>query len=532
MNGAEAASNGKTVMTATKLFSPGAKARIGGWLLAASVLALASAANAADREKTIIIAQSGQINTLDPLRADYAQTNFSVNALYDTLITYDYDKKIVGRLASEFKVADDVKSVEITLRPDVKFHDGTVLTAKDVAYTLDRMKKLGVGAASLIEGYASTTIKDDTHLVINLDRPSSVFLGALSKVFILNSALVSANAGDNDGQAWLQANDAGSGPFKLVSQPGQDLTVERVADYWDFDAKRPEAIVFRRVDESATKRDEIRAGNVDVAIGITDRDAAGMASDPGIQIVGLDSPLQAEVIFNTRTGPTADPKVRKALRMVYDYEGGLRSIRMGNGTIANGPLPTTMNCRPDLPPVKQDLEAAKKMLEEAGAANLKLSLNFQPAFEWQKTEATLLQSNMREAGVEVELVPIAFPNYLASLKDPNSIPQMMLLEDFAQFPDPGVVLEKGYKSDAIGTNRSGYANPEVDKLIDEALASGDEQKRCEIYAKVQKMIDDDSVMIDMYTLLRPGVFRAGTVDGLKGSPVVWPIAPADLRMAN
>lgn len=359
----------------------------------------------------------------------------------------------------------------------MKFHDGTVLTAKDVAYTLDGMKKLGVGAASLIEGYASTTVTDDTHLVINLDRPSSVFLGALSKVFILNSAMVSANAGDNDGQAW-PASQRRSGPFKLVSQPGQDLTVERVADYWDFDPKRPEAIVFRRVD-SATG-DEIRAGNVDVAIGITDRDAAGMTNDQGIQIVSLDSPLQAEVIFNTRTGPTADPKVRKALRMVYDYEGGLRSIRMGNGTSGQRPAADDH----ELPARPAAGQAGPRSGEKnAGGGRRHQPEAFaelQPAFEWQKTEATLLQSEHARDRCRSRTGSHRLPELSGEPQGPEFDPANDVARGFRAVPDPGVVLEKGYKSDAIGTNYVRLCQSGGRQAIDEALASGDEQKRCEI----------------------------------------------------
>lgn len=102
-------------------------------------------ANAADREHTLIIGSSGQVNTLDPLRADYAQTILIVNVLYDTLVDYDDSGNVIGRLAASFKQTDDVKGIEITLRPDAKFHDGSPVTAKDVAYTLDRLKKLGPG---------------------------------------------------------------------------------------------------------------------------------------------------------------------------------------------------------------------------------------------------------------------------------------------------------------------------------------------------------------------------------------------------
>ncbi|KQV41399.1 MULTISPECIES: ABC transporter substrate-binding protein [unclassified Rhizobium] len=503
---------------------------IGALSLALACGVAGSSALAADRAHTIIVGLGGQINTLDPLRADYNQTNTIASALYDTLVTYD-GSKLTAWLAAEYAYSDDAKSITMTLKPGVKFHDGTALTAKDVAFTLDRLKKLGTGVASFVNGYDSTTVTDDTHLTINLTKPNTLFLPSLSKIYILNSALVTANAGGDDGQAWLQSHDAGSGPFMLGDQ-SQAVVIDLFKDYWAPEAGRPESIVFRRIDESATRRDELLAGNIDVGFSIADRDAAGMGTNPDLKVVPINASYQADILFNTSTGPTADPKVRKALRMVYDYAGGLRGIRGSNGKIANGPLPARLDCRPDLPEVKQDLEAAKALLAEAGATGMKFKMSFQPVFELQKQEATLFQSNMREAGIELELEPIAFPNYLAALKDTATIPQMMLLEDFAQVPDSGIVLTKGYRSDAVGTNRVGYKNPEVDKLLDEALATVDDAKRCELYKQVQVILDKDSVMVDMYGVYKPAVYRLGTLADLNASMLVPPAEPADFRLAN
>ncbi len=487
-------------------------------------------AMASSREETIIVGAGGAVNTLDPLRSDYAQTNIILSAIYDTLVTF-HGKAMAPNLATEYAYAPDARSISFTLRGDVKFHDGRTLTAKDVAYTLDRLKRLGTGAASLIDGYESTTITDDTHFTVNLTKPSAVFLPALSKIYILNADLVEQNKASDDGQAWLQSHEAGSGPYTLEDQ-SQGVAINLFPQYWLPEQGRPKTIVFRRIDESATRRDELLAGGIDVALSLSDRDALSLNTDPNVKVVPMNTGIQTEIVFNTSVGPTADPKVRKALRLVYDYAGGLRGIRGKNGAIANGPLPASLDCRPNLPPVKQDLEAAKAILADAGATGTKFQMSFQPAFEIQKQEATLFQSNLQEIGIDLELVPIAFPNYLASLRDKKTIPQMMLLEDFPQFPDPGIMLVKGYKTDAIGTNRAGYSNPEVDKLLDQAMATGDSEKRCDLYSKVQTILDGDSVMIDMYGVYKPSAYRLGTLEDLKGSLLVSQTAPADFRLAK
>jgi peptide/nickel transport system substrate-binding protein len=204
------------------------------------------------------------------------------------------------------------------------------------------------------------------------------------------------------------------------------------------------------------------------------------------------------VFFNTRVGPTADPKVREAITLVYDYAGAYEGVHKKKGYMPAGPLPDTLTCRPEFAAPVRDIEKAKALLAEAGQSNLTLTMRFQPAFKDQVQQATLLQSNLAEIGVTLNLEPIAFPNYLAMLADPAQIPQMMLLGDSALFPDVGVFLQSTYASTAVGTNKSGYANPELDALLDKAAATGDDNERCDLYKKAQQIIAADHVFMPMY----------------------------------
>jgi peptide/nickel transport system substrate-binding protein len=322
----------------------------------------------------------------------------------------------------------------------------------------------------------------------------------LSKVYILNSALMDKNAGSDDGQGYLSNHDAGSGPFVLgnMEQNG-NVTTTRYDGYWDFADGRPKTVVFRLIKETATQRDELKAGNVDVTSALGPQDLPALNGVAGITVFKNHDRSNEYVAFNMVSGPTTNPAVRKAIKLAYDYDGAMAKIYGGDAEIANGPLPTTMACHPDLPKSKRDVEAAKKTLADAGLSNLQLTMNFQTAFEYQKTEATLLQSNLKDIGITLELTPLAFPDWLARLSDRNQIPQMFLLGDFAQFPDPGVMLVPYYASTSIGSNRTGYSNPKVDELLSKALSTGDATEQCNAYTEAQKLIDDDAPILSMYT---------------------------------
>lgn len=505
-------------------------------LIAVGALALGGCAAAEDAQggsggtqnSALVVAYSNPLNTLDPVHSDYNQTNTIADVVYDTLLTYTPDNQLTGELATDFTLAPDARSVAVTLRSGVTFHDGSPLTADDVAYTLDRYKKVGQGIASYLTDYASTTVTDPTHLTINLGRANGLFPASLSKLYILEKKLVTANTGTDEGQGWLQSHDAGSGPYAITTGTG-DVVATRYPGYWDLDPKRPTQYTFRRIDESATKRDELKAGNVDIALALQAPDAKALDGAAGVTVANLNVPNGAYIFMNTSAGPTANVAVRKALRLAYDYSGGLAQIRNGAGTIENGPLPQTLPCLVSSPAFAQNLEQAKAELQQAGITDLHLTMRFQPAISDQAREATLFQSDLRTIGVTLDLQPIAFADYLSSLSKPSTIPQLMLLQDTAALPDAGVYLTKAYNSASTGTNRAAYHNPQVDSLLNQAATTTDAIARCGMYQQAQSIINDDAPSVSMYTLTAPVGYRSG-LTGITASQTVYPLSLKGVRV--
>ena len=353
----------------------------------------------------------------------------------------------------------------ITLKPGATFHDGKPVTAADVKYSLDRYLRLKQGVAGQLSGYASTTVTDDTHLTIVLSGPNAGFLSALSKAYIMEAATVQANAGTDDGQAWLQTNDAGSGPYVETGMPvSGDITIKRYDKYWGFDAKRPTSFTFRRIDQGTTQLAELKAGNVDVALNLAAKDASTLGDGLRRRLpraLGADvhrrqhahrpdhrreRPQGVAAGLRLPGGASQDPR-RQGL-------GGQRHPAPGPRRAGSkGPRRTRTWTRP------------RSSCSSQASTGLTLTLRYQPTNAVQTQEATLFQSNLADIGVTLNLEPIAFADYLTLLSDPNTIPQLMLLNDQAQVPDAGTVLSKTYGSKATGTNKSGYNNPDVDALL-------------------------------------------------------------------
>lgn len=461
---------------------------------------------------TIVIADNEPPQTFDPVQAGNSTVNAVVIPLYDTLIDFDANNELGPRLAESWTVSEDGLKIDMTLRSGVKFHDGAVVTSADVQYTMDRIKALNVGVASEVVAYDSTTITDDLNFTINLTEPSAPFLSALSRVYILNSALVKANEGSDLGQTWLSSNDAGSGPYTLKSYTtNQEAAFEKFADYYRGFDGQAENVVIRYIVESSTQRDALLNGDVDIAYDVATADLPSFDSNADFSVVKKDTLVQLYIFFNMQKGETTDPRVREAIRLAYDYQAHVDSILAGNGSIAQGPLPSVMNCHADIAPGKQDLEKAKQLLADAGKSDLKLTMSYLSVIEEMDRAGTLLQSALREIGVDLTLQTVTFPEYMEQVSTVETTPDLGMIYAFPSYPDPHSVLAINFDSKYIGGgyNYAAYSNPAVDKLVRDAAVATDQAARCEMYKEAQQIIEGDFVSVNISNPKFVVVTRAG-----------------------
>lgn len=468
-------------------------------------------------DSSLVIAENEPPASFDPIQADNSTVDEVVIPAYDTLLDYDADNEIYNELAEDVSVSDDGLTVTVALRDDVTFHDGAALTADDVVYTLDRVKRLGIGVNAFLGAYESSAATSDTEVAITLNIADGSFVPALSRIYILNSALVEANAGSDDAQSWFATHEAGSGPYELDSYTSnQEAVFTQYADYWGgFDGQATE-VVFTYLPESGTQRDSLNSGDIDIAGDIATADIPAFENNSDFVVDKADTLVQLYMYFNMTGGPTIDPLVREGLRLAYDYTAHVESILAGNGVIAEGPLPIRMACHADIPAGTQDIDAARALFEQAGVTEL--NLTYLSAIEEMDRAATSLQSSLRDIGVTLNLQSVTYPDYAEASASDATRPDIGMIYAFPAFPDPSAVLFTGFDSASIGAqNFAGYSNPDVDALLDQAAAATDETERCGLYEQVQEQIEADMVSINVSVPKAVAVMRAG-LDGFGYRP--------------
>lgn len=459
-----------------------------------------SSSNSA-RSKTLIVAENEVPASFDPIQADNSTVDEVTLPMYDTLVKYDDSSKLVGSLATEFAPSSDGKSVAITLKDDVTFHDGSKLTAADVQYTLDRIKKVNIGVASFTTAYASTTVTDDTHLTINLSTPSGPFLPGLSRVYILNSKLVQQNAGSDDAQSWLATHDAGSGPYTFKSYtPNQQAEFAKYDGYWGGWDGQADNVQIKYMGDAATERSALTSGEVDLAMDISPNDWGGLESNSDYVVKKSDTNVVLYAFFKMSGSATQNAALRQAIAYSYNYGQHIDNILKGAGKKVSGPMPAGMQCvDSSVSQPTYDPDKAKQLLAQSGQSNVTLTMSYLKATAEMEQAAALLQSNLKDIGVTLNLKAVTYPEFADQAKSNATTSDLSMIYAFPAFPDPDAIMYQNYDSKFIngGQNWGGYKNAQVDTLVQQAQALTDLDQRCALYDQAQTMVADDYAAINM-----------------------------------
>lgn len=454
------------------------------------------------RASSLVIAENEVPASFDPVQADNSTVDEVVIPAYDSLLTYDADVALTGSLVDSWTVSEDGTTIDLALRDDVTFHDGAALTAADVVYTLDRIQSIGIGVASFLTAYDSSEAVSDTEVSITLSSADATFLAALTRVYVVNSALVEENAGDDQGQSWLATNDAGSGPYELTGYTAnQAATFEQYADYWGGFDGQAETVEFRYLTEASTQSSALTSGDIDIAMDITPSEWATFESTDGFAVDKADTNVVLYSFFNMSDPVTSDPALREAISYAYDYEQHVETILVGAGNLVDGPVPSGMQCATTdgVTVPTFDLEHAQEVVDANGLEGTTVTMTYLEATAEMEQAATLLQSNLAQIGITLELQAVTYPQYAEMAASDETRPQMGMIYAFPAFPDASAILYQNFNSQFIGVgqNWGGYSNPEVDELTAAAQVETDQDVRCDAYAQVQQIVTADYASVNM-----------------------------------
>lgn len=461
---------------------------------------------------TVRRAITAEPTSLDPHAAPGSGQNVILPYIFDTLIFRDMDNSYQPYLATSWEIAPDGKSVTFTLRDDVTFHDGTPLNAEAVVFTFNRFKAAKTSAGEGLASMTGVEALDEYTVRFSFAEPSAVFFSMLTTPY---AGIVSPGAVEAAGDAFGQ-QPVGSGPFKFASwQQGTEIVLERNPDYrWSPStisnpgAPYLDQVVFKVIPDVSTQLAALQAGEVDLIFVNSPSQISKLQADPAVQLIETQLNSLIYLGFNCARAPLDQVTVRQALAHAVNKDEILQVALGGTGQVAFAPMaPTLPGFDPSLKQYElgYDPARASALLAEAGftpGADGTLSKDGQPlnltllTFARAPNEdvATLLQSQFKAIGVNVDIQQFDTPTAAKAATDGQ---YDLLLWRYDR--NDADVLNVNLHSSRIGSsNRFGYANPQVDDLLDQAARELNEAARAQYYVEAQKLIMADAPWQPLY----------------------------------
>lgn len=445
---------------------------------------------AASKANTIAVAVSADLAGVNPLIA--GQSRFSTDVqdqlflrLFEEQADFDrHPPTFAARLVSSRRWSDDRLTLDLTLRNDVRWSDGTPVTADDVVWTwrAETSPAIAWSYAQSKEAIRDMEALDSNTVRVRFTKAYAGQLADLNEGPILPKQAWSRLPFTQwrGGEAWFREHLVTDGPFRLASwRPGEQVVLEANPTYYERGLPRLQRVVFRVVPDKTSQLVDLRTGDVDFVEQISPEDAEVLARTPGLQVWEFWARQYNYICWNTRNPLFAEPAVRRALTLAIDRQALVDALWRGHARVSSSPIiHSVWAADPEIHPWPYDPDQALRILKRHGWADSDgdgiLDRDGKPfSFELmtntgtpvRRDAAVMIQDQLHRIGID------ARPRLL-EFNTVNDLTQRHRFQAFlgAWAIDTSLDLKYAFHSDSVqgGYNFGGYSNPELDRLIDRA----------------------------------------------------------------
>ena len=469
------------------------------WIgLSIGMVALAVAPATAQRGTQIIISQPADATTMDPGRSTQVLTvNYFFN-LYDTLTRWDAALKLQPALATSWKAVNET-TWEVTLRPGVKFHDGSPLTSEDVKAVYERNMVPGKTVVqSGFSTFEAVQAVNPTTLRIVTKKPDPLVPVRMAQ---MGGTIYPARFATDEGARELARKPVGSGAYKFVSWTKDDqLVMEANPGWWGWNGKPPaiDRVIWKPIPDDFARLSALQRGEVDVITNVP--------PDQMRIVRTLTVPATRTVTFwiNTTQAPTSDRRVRQAMHYAMDVHSIVKDLYAGQGKPFSGGLADTdFGYNASLKPYAYDPAKAKKLLTEAGFAN-GIDLTLYAGSGTMVNDKQLLEAladMWSKVGIRarIEMMEMAARQ---KMNNERTVPAngLMLINPQSTLLDADGSVWRLFHPNGFGGRYWIGSQPgqRFHDLMEQARYTLDPKKRRELYTEATRIIHEDKPWLELF----------------------------------
>jgi peptide/nickel transport system substrate-binding protein len=436
---------------------------------------------------TLIAAIGGDPDQLDP-HATTSSFAFTVlENVYDTLVQPGDDLTMEPALAESWDTSDDLLTWVFSLREGVVFHDGSELTSEDVVASFEHIRDEGANGWRLeaIEEFEAT---DDLTVTMRLNRPAPNLLEQIGPF----KGLAIASA-DDIAAGTLNDEPNGTGPFRLTSTSGDSISLEAFEDYWG-EGPFLDGIEFRIIPDEGVKLTNLETGEVDWIDSVPPEQVETLEGSDDLVIGRTPGNDYWYLSLNNDREPFDDPQVRQAIAYALDPEVIAEAAHFDAATPNETAIPEDSFWYHEYAPFGYDPDQARQLLEDAGVEGLTIDLMVTNEFPETVTAAQVIEDQLGDVGIDVSIRTEDFATWLGDQGE-GEFDAFML--GWLGNIDPDDFYYAQHHSEGIN-NFQGFADDEVDQLLDDARVELDDDARKELYDQAAERIVDLASYIYFY----------------------------------
>ncbi|PYO57843.1 MAG: hypothetical protein DMD83_07120 [Candidatus Rokuibacteriota bacterium] len=429
----------------------------------------------------VAIAEEGE--SLDPPTSMLFTSEIYQQHIFDTLVGIEGDDlKVVGLLAERWETLNPT-TWRVHLRKGVKFHNGKVLDAEDVKYSMEQYTDQKNRRSVYARGIARAEVKDAGTVDVITTEPVAAMLFNLTRLQILPR-----DTREKEGAQGFAQHPVGTGPYRFVEwKRDQQLVLEANPSYWRG-AVAPRRLVFRAIRDASTRAAELRSGGVDI-IATPPLPQLDMLDAGETQVVPVKGGRIIIYPFDVTHAPFDNRKVREAANLAVNKDAIVKNVLGNRGIVLAGPLTSAwLGHDPAVKPFPYDPARARQLLAEAG---------YPQGFEatWSISSGVFLKDaeiaeavagQLRQVGIRLKLSPTERAKIQKDAQE-GTFQGMTSVAWGTQFePDPMVnwVFMRPHMS-----------TPKIQELVRQGRAEVDLEKRRRTYQELYRTAHDEAMWL-------------------------------------